>query len=89
MFFFLYDLPTWLLGALFSGLFVGFTWLGVLLTRSRVRRWIVPLPDNWNEIMGNILACFLCVYGILLGLIAVATYQNLSEVDRTVAREAS
>ncbi len=40
-----------------------------------------------NEIVGYILSCFCVFYGLLLGLIAVASYQNLAEVEDNVARE--
>jgi hypothetical protein len=88
VFYWIYDLPTWVLAVLFAVLFVGVTWLGIVLTRSHVRRWVETQPD-WNEVMGYVLSCHGVLYGILLGLIAVGTYENYSDVEKTVDQEAS
>ena len=88
MFFWIYDIPTWALAVLFAVTFVGVTWLGVVLTRPHVRRWVEPQAD-WNDVMGYVLSCHGVLYGILLGLIAVGTYQNFSDVEETVGKEAS
>jgi hypothetical protein len=42
-----------------------------------------------NEILGDYLQYFGVIYGLLLGLLAVATYQNHSDVEKAVADEAS
>ena len=39
--------------------------------------------------VGDFLQYFGVIYGLLLGLLAVATYQNLSDVEKTVGNEAS
>jgi hypothetical protein len=88
VFYWIYDIPSWSLALLFAVFFVGVTCLGIVLTRSHVRRWVKPQED-WNEVMGYVLSCHGVLYGILLGLIAVGTYQNLSDVEETVGREAS
>ncbi len=44
MFYWIYDIPNWLLAVLISVVFVGFTWGGILLTRPGVRRWLGPQP---------------------------------------------
>ena len=64
------------------------TWLGIVLTRPHVRRWVGPQAD-WNEVMGYVLSCHGVLYGILLALIAVGTYQNYSDAEKTVGQEAS
>jgi hypothetical protein len=88
VFYWIYDIPTWALAVLFAVTFVGVTWLGIVLTRPHLRRWIEPQTD-WNDVMGYVLSCHGVLYGILLGLIAVGTYQNYSDVEETVAQEAS
>jgi hypothetical protein len=88
MFYWIYDMPSAALAVLFAVVFVGVTWLGIVLTRTHVRRWVETQPD-WNEVMGYVLSCHGVLYGILLGLIAVGTYQNYSDVDETVGQEAS
>ena len=88
MFYWIYDIPTWALAVLFAVTFVGVTWLGIVLTRPHVRRWVGPQAD-WNEVMGYVLSCHGVLYGILLALIAVGTYQNYSDAEKTVGQEAS
>jgi hypothetical protein len=43
--------------------------------------------DGSNDVVGSVLSCFCVFYGLLLGLIAVASYQNMSQVEENVARE--
>jgi hypothetical protein len=88
VFFWIYDIPTGALAVLFAVTFVGVTWLGIVLTRTHVRRWVQPQAD-WNEVMGYVVSCHGVLYGILLGLIAVGTYQNFADVEETVEQEAS
>lgn len=88
MFYGIYDISTWALAVLFSVTFVGVTWLGIVLTRPHVRRWVEPQAD-WNGVMGYVLSYHGVLYGILLGLIAVGTYQNYADVEETVGQEAS
>lgn len=88
MFYWIYNVPSLVLVVLFSVTFVGFAWLGIILTRKRVRRW-VEAESDWNEIMGLVLSSYGVFYGIVLGLIAVGTYQNFEEVDQAVEREAA
>ena len=88
VFYWIYDMPTPALAGLFAGVFVGVTWLGIVLTRPHVHRWVEPQAD-WNGVMGYVLSCHGVLYGILLGLIAVGTYQNYANVEETVGREAS
>jgi hypothetical protein len=83
----LYDIPTGALVALFAVVFVGYTWAGDILLRPVLRR-LLHNQTRLNEMVGVSIACHCGFFGILLGLLAVATYQNLSDVDRTVTREA-
>lgn len=73
---------------MFAVTFVGFSWLGIFLTHRRVRRW-VETQEDWNEVMGYVLSSYGVFYGIMLGLIAVGTYENFDQADQTVEREAS
>jgi hypothetical protein len=88
MFYWIYDIPTWQLGALFAIIFVGSTWLGILFLSPIFRLWF-RAQDGINDLVGYALSAFGVFYGLLLGLLAVATYQNASSVDDTVAREAA
>jgi hypothetical protein len=65
---------------------VGFCWLGCIFLRP-VLRIFVKSRDGNNDVVGAVLSCFCVFYGLLLGLIAVASYQNLADVEDNVARE--
>jgi len=88
MFYWIYDIPTWQLGALFALLFVGTTCLGILFVSPIIKLWFRS-QEGINDLVGYALGAFGVFYGLLLGLLAVATYQNSSNVDETVAREAA
>ena len=88
MLYWLYDMPTLLAVALFAVVFVGVCWMGIIWISPR----LVPLVHHQpglNEILGDYLQYFGVIYGLLLGLLAVATYQNHSDVEKAVANEAS
>lgn len=82
----IYDISTASLAALISLVCVAFSWLGTLLisplVRVRGRLWT-------NEIVGYLLSSFGVLYGLLLGLVAVAAYQNFADVEANVSREAA
>jgi Protein of unknown function (DUF4239) len=88
MLYWIYDIPTLAAVSLFDALFVGVCWLGIILFRPWIKRAVHRSP-GLNEIAGDFLQYFGVIYGLLLGLLAVATYQNLSDVDKVVASEAS
>jgi hypothetical protein len=82
----IYDLPLDLLILVTALIFVGYCWLGCIFLRP-VLRMFVKSRDGTNDVVGYVLSCFCVFYGLLLGLIAVASYQNLSAVEHNVARE--
>jgi hypothetical protein len=88
MFYWIYDIPPLLVISLFSVVFVGVCWLGIILLRPFAKSWFHEQP-NLNEILGNFLHYFGVIYGLLLGLLAIATYQDHSDVQKAVAGEAS
>lgn len=67
--------------------FVGGTWLGVLLIRPILRFFALKQAD-WNGLVSAVLSCFGVFYGLLLGLLAVAAYQNQTDVEKLVSGEA-
>jgi hypothetical protein len=87
VFYWIYDIPTPQLAVLISGVFVGFFWIGCFLFRPILRTFI-RARSGTNDIVGYILSCFGVFYGLLLGLIAVAAYQNLNKAEENVSREA-
>ncbi len=88
LFHWLYELPGWLLCLLMVALCVGGAVLGLLATRAPVRRLFGPPPGH-NDMVSYYLGAFGVFYGLTLGLIAVATWQNYTEVDKLVAQEAA
>jgi hypothetical protein len=88
MFFWIYDYSSSLIGALFAALFVGVTWFGIFAFRGIIRSWI-HRDGSANDMVGFALSGFSVLYGLLLGLLAVAAYQNFSSVTDLVTRESS
>jgi len=83
-----YDLPGWLLCLLMVILCVGGAVLGLLATRAPARRLFGP-PPGQNDTVSYYMEAFGVFYGLTLGLIAVATWQNYTEVEKLVAQEAA
>jgi hypothetical protein len=88
MFFWIYDYPSATIGVLFAAVFVGVTWFGIIVFRPSVRSWIHG-KRSANDMVGFAFSGFSVLYGLLLGLLAVAAYQNFSSVSDLVDKEAS
>jgi len=88
MFYWIYDLPALWVIVLFEAVFVGVCWLGTVLLRRPVRSWLREEP-RLNDMLAAFLQYFGVIFGLLLGLLAVATYQNRLEVEKSNADEAS
>jgi Protein of unknown function (DUF4239) len=83
----LYDLPTSAMVTLFSVIFVGFTWIGAIFVRPFLRLLLRAQP-GLNDIVGYVLSSHCVFFGLLLGLLAVGTYQNMSDIEKVIVREA-
>jgi hypothetical protein len=88
MFYWIYDYPSWIIGVLLIGGLVAFTWGGIFVTRATVHSWI-HRERRANEMVGLTLSSFCVMFGLLLGLVAVATYSNYAAVGTIVDQEAS
>jgi hypothetical protein len=88
MFYWIYDLPAFWVIILFEAVFVGVFWLGALFLRPFVRAWL-HAEARLNDMLAAILQYFGVIFGLLLGLLAVATYQNRLDVAKSNADEAS
>lgn len=88
MFYWIYDYPSWLIGGAFAVVFVSLTWLGIFVSRPIVRSWIHG-GRSANDMVGFAFSGFSVLYGLLLGLLAVAAYQNFAAVGDVVTKEAS
>jgi hypothetical protein len=90
VFYWIYDIPTTTLAGLFAAAFIGFSWFGALFIRPLLRMFVPNrVAGSNNEVVGYIISCYCVFYGLLLGLLAVAAYQNLTQVEMLVTREAS
>ena len=84
----IYSLPIETLAIWVAVIFVGYCWIGGLLMRPLLRPF-VRARHSGNDIIGHVLSSFGVFYGLLLGLIAVAAYQNFSRVEANVVKEVS
>ena len=87
-FFWIYDLPNWLLGMLMVLVFTGLAAAGLVASRPHVRRVFGPPPGH-NDLVSYYLGAFGVFYGLTIGLVAVASWQNLADLDGLVNREAA
>jgi hypothetical protein len=67
----IYDYPPWIIGPLFVATFIAVTWIGIFLTRATVHGWL-HRDEHANEMVSSALANYFVLFGILLGLLAVA-----------------
>ena len=87
-FYWIYDLPNWLLCTLIVSVFVGAALIGLFLSRPIVRR-LVGASGKHNDVVSYFFAGIGVFYGLALGLIAVATWENYTEIDGVVTTEAA
>lgn len=84
----IYDLPQWLLCASVVAIYAVTSLIGSQLLRSWVRETAADQPEH-NDIVGNFLSAGGVLYGLLLGLVAVGAWQNHSDAEAIVTREAT
>jgi hypothetical protein len=85
---FIYKISTVELAIYSSLLFVGLTWFGIIFIKPFLRL-IIGREPRINELVSYTTAGFSLFYGLLLGLLAVAAYQNFDEVRRSAFAEAA
>jgi hypothetical protein len=88
MFYWIYDIPAVLVVVLFGAVFVGVCWLGIFLLAPFLANRLHE-RSGLNEILGDFLQYFGVFCGLLLGLLAVSTYQNHADAEKAVSNEAS
>ena len=81
------DWPQWLFCALVIVVFLIVAVGGQMAARPLVRRWLGA--HDCNEIVGHFISAFGVLYGITLGLISVAAWENFGDVESKVSTEAS
>ena len=70
-----------------SGSFVLLTWFGIVFVRPFLRL-VLRRQAGANDLVAYTSSWFSLLYGLLLGLLSVATYQNAAQVQTSVQREA-
>ena len=85
---FVQNLPLWDLAFYCVVATVGATWVGILLVKPFLRL-LVGGEANVNDTIGHATSVFGLFYGLLVGLLAVAAYQNADRVERAAFREAA
>lgn len=86
--FFIYDHPAWQMAIVFSLVFAGIGVAGLLLFRAAFHG-ALHRDDKVNEMVGFAMASFSMLYGLLLGLLAVAAYQGYADVSGLTDKEAT
>jgi hypothetical protein len=84
----LYDLPTWLFGALTLLVFVAFGLSGLYLTRGWMRR-LHHGDHAHNDIVGFYMAGVTVLYGVCVGLLAIGAWATYSEAQGKIDHEAA
>jgi hypothetical protein len=88
MFYWIYDMQTWTMVAMVCAFFVAVTWVGTLVIRPFIRAFLLRLPAL-NDIVEYLLGAHGVYFGILLGLLALASYEDFTEVEKIVLDEAT
>jgi hypothetical protein len=84
----IYDIANWQLAVLVVVSFVALSLLGLVIARPLVRR-LLKASTVYNDVVSYFFAGVGVFYGLALGLIAVATWENFTEVDGQVSQEAA
>jgi hypothetical protein len=88
MFTWIYDFPGWFGALFFALLFVAFNTLGVHYIRPKIRAIVADIEDV-NDMVSNAMSIYSVMFGILLGMLAVITYENLTDAQSIADSEAT
>lgn len=80
----LYEIPTFWLGVIIVGIFLILSLAGLRLTRPWARRHC----NAYNDLANYYIAAVGVFYALLVGLIAVATWEDYTDVESIVSSEA-
>jgi hypothetical protein len=81
------DFPAWAFCLTIVALFVLAAVGGQAVMRPLAQRWFGG--REYNDLVGHYISAFGVLYGITLGLISVAAWENYGEVESTVSKEAA
>jgi len=86
--FWIYDIPTWKLGA---GIVIGFTFFSISVV-CWIRHWGYRKFDICgasNAMVNGIFSSVGLLFGLLVGLVAVSAWANFDRIDEIVSKEAA
>ena len=84
----IYDLPNWQLAVAIEVLFVGLSVAGLYVSRP-LAKWLLNGSPVHNDIVSFVFSGIGVFYRLALGLIAVATWEDFTDVDGLVGKEAA
>jgi hypothetical protein len=87
-FYWIYDIPSFAFFCICVGFFIAFALLGAFIFSSTLETKLNLTVDD-NSIVATFLSLSGVFYGITLGLIAVATFENFNSVSQIVNDESS
>ena len=87
-FYWIYDIPNWVLCLLIVGFLSVFSTMGILTTRRLARR-LMARAHGQNEAVGIYVSAIGVFYGITLGLITVGASTTFNDISAQVDREAT
>ena len=86
----IYSIPNWQLALLIIGAFVILSLAGVPVARGLIGPKLREGGESeHNGLINNYLSAISVFYGLTIGLIAVAVWQNMEAVEQVVSREAA
>lgn len=88
MFYWIYDFPSLYIGLLFAAVFSLVILSCIFLFRKTMHDWF-HAESSANDMLGFAFSSFFVLYGLLLGLLSVAAYQNYSSTSDLVTKEGS
>ena len=87
-FYWIYDLPTWAFGLGTTLLFILISVSGLALVRTKIYSKF-RLSEGTNETVNGFFAGVGVIYGLLVGLVAVAAWDNYQSVDAIASKESA
>lgn len=87
-FYWIYDMPTWYLGLALKVLFIGLSVFTLIATRGVIERHL-QLSHDLDQSVSAVFGAVGMIFGLFLGLIAVAAWENRDKLDDLISQEAS
>lgn len=84
----IYDMPNWLLGVLTVSVFLVISLAGLVVSRPFSRK-LLGASSAHNDVVSYIFAGIGVFYGLALGLLAVATWEDFTQIDGQISTEAA